>query len=213
MTLQEVIQLAQKGEGLHAEFKKKATHPEKIVREIIAMANTEGGYLFIGVDDDGTVSGHRYIEEEVYVMDKAIHELVFPALVFRKNIIPFNEKKGVAAYYIARSDNRPHFLIEDNKKKSYVRVKDRSIQASKEVWEILKREKNRKDIIFKYGQKEEILMKALSENQTITLKEYMKIAKLPVFIASKTLVRLVLANVLKVIPQEREDLFAFKDVK
>lgn len=211
MKLQEVIQLAQKGEGLHAEFKKKATHPEKIVREMIAMANTEGGYLFIGVDDDGTVSGQRYIEEEVYVMDKAIHELVFPALNFSKKIIPFNEKKGIAAYYIAKSENRPHFLLEDNKKKAYVRVKDRSIQASKEVWEILKREKNRKDIIFKYGEKEEVLMKALSEKPTITLKEYMKIANLPIYIASKTLVRLVLANVLKVIPQEKEDLFAFKD--
>ncbi|MEX2593390.1 MAG: ATP-binding protein [Anditalea sp.] len=213
MKLQEVIELAQKGEGLHAEFKKKATHPEKIVREMIAMANTEGGYLFIGVDDDGTVSGQRYIEEEVYVMDKAIHELVFPALTFSKSVIPFNQKKGVAVYYIAKSESRPHFLFEDNKRKAYVRVKDRSIQASREVWEILKREKNRKDIIFKYGEKEEVLMKALNEKPTITLKEYMRIGNLPIYIASKTLIRLVLANVLKVIPQEKEDLFALKDLQ
>src|SRR5690606_41515727 len=89
MNLQEVIHIASKGEGLYAEFKKKATHPEKIVREVIALANTEGGYLFIGVDDNRTVSGQRYIEEEVYVMDKAIHELIFPEMDFTRSIIPF----------------------------------------------------------------------------------------------------------------------------
>lgn len=211
MTLREAIQLTRQGEGLHAEFKKKATHPEKIVREVIALANTRGGYLFIGVDDDGTVSGQRYIEEEVYVMDKAISELIFPSLIFSRTILPLNPKKGVAVYKIDRSDNRPHFLFEDKKKKAYVRVGDRSIQASREVWEILKRQKEERNIIFKYGEKENALMKALYEKPTITLKEYMKIANLPIFIASKTLIRLVLANVLQVVPQEKEDHFMFKD--
>src|SRR5690606_28650009 len=119
MTLREVMQLARQGEGLHAEFKKKATHPEKIVREVIALANTKGGYLFIGVDDDGTVSGQRYIEEEVYVMDKAISELIFPSLIYSRTIHPLNPKKGIAVYKIYRSDNRPHFLFEDKKKKAY----------------------------------------------------------------------------------------------
>ena len=71
MTLQEVKELAGKGEGLQIEFKKKAAYPEKIVREVIALANTQGGTLLIGVDDDGTVSGQRFIEEEIFVMDKA----------------------------------------------------------------------------------------------------------------------------------------------
>src|SRR5690606_11283663 len=167
MNLQEVIHMATKGEGLYKEFKKKATHPEKIVREVIALANTEGGYLFIGVDDNRTVSGQRYIEEEVYVMDKAIHELIFPEMAFTRSIIPFNHKKGGAVYKILKSNNKHHFLFENNKKKAYVRVGDRSIQASREVWEILRREKKGKDILFKFGEKENILMKALHEQSTI----------------------------------------------
>ena len=79
MTLQEVKALAAKGEGLTIEFKKKAAFPEKIVREVIALANTEGGDLLIGVDDDGTVCGQRFIEEEVFVMEKAIRELILPS--------------------------------------------------------------------------------------------------------------------------------------
>lgn len=212
MTLQEISKLAQQGEGLHVEFKKKAAHPEKIVREIVAMANTDGGFLLIGVDDDGTVSGQRFIDEEVFVMDKAIQELIFPPITPEKHVLGLNAKKGIAVYQIKKSNERPHFILENDKRKAFVRVKDKSIQASREMWEILKREKKQEDVVFQYGRKEEILVKALENQPTITLKEYMQLAKLPVYVASRTLVKLVLANVLQVIPQESEDIFIRKSL-
>lgn len=95
-------------------------------------------------------------------------------------------------------------------RKAYIRVKDRSVQASKEVWEILKKGKREKDVIFTYGEKEELLLKALDEQKQITVKEYAKIARIPKFLASRTLVRLVLANVLSIHPQESEDYFTLK---
>jgi predicted HTH transcriptional regulator len=210
MNIQEITKLAHKGEGLHVEFKKKAAHPEKIVKEIIAMANTEGGYLLRGVDDDGTVSGQRYIEEEVYAMDRAIKDLIHPPLLIKKDILAINEKKGVAIYRVDKSPDAPHFLLDKKKKKAYVRVADRSIQASREMWEIMKRKKNPNNVVFKYGKKEELLMKALATQSHITLREFMAMARIPVYIASRTLVKLVLANVLEVIPQESEDKFIAK---
>lgn len=211
MTLQEINKLAQQGEGLKLEFKKKATFPEKIVREIIAMANTEGGYLLVGVDDDGTVSGQRFIEEEVFVMEKAIKEYIKPILSYEVEIIKLSAKKGVAVFSIPKSDSRPHFLMEESSRKAYVRVADRSIQASKEMWEYLKRSKQSKDVVFTYGEKETVLMKALAEKGKITLREFQKLAKLPRFLASKTLVRLALANVIQIIPQEKEDYYVSKE--
>ncbi|MEB2780313.1 ATP-binding protein [Algoriphagus sp. C2-6-M1] len=211
MTLQDVKSLAAKGEGLRIEFKKKATFPEKIVRELIAFANTSGGDLLIGVDDDGSVSGQRYIEEEVFVMEKAIKELIFPRLEYELFSVKINEKKGVAIFKVPISSQRPHYLKEKEKKQAFIRVADRSVQASKEVWEILRRGKNPKDIVFTYGRKEEILMKALGESDKITLNEFAKLANLPRFLASKTLVRLVLANVLQIHPQETADFFTLKD--
>lgn len=211
MTLQDVKRLAAKGEGLRIEFKKKATFPEKIVRELIAFANTSGGELLIGVDDDGTVSGQRYIEEEVFVMEKAIRELVFPRLAYELFSLKINEKKGVAIFKVPVSPQRPHYLKEKDKKRAFIRVADRSVQASKEVWEILRRGRNPRDMVFTYGRKEEILMKALEESGKITLHEFARLANLPRFLASKTLVRLVLANVLQIHPQEAEDFFTLKD--
>lgn len=211
MTLQEVKSLAAKGEGLKIEFKKKAAFPEKIVREFIALANTAGGVVMIGVDDDGTVSGQRFIEEEVYVMEKAIKELIFPALHYELFVLPINSKKGVAVFKLDQSQNRPHYLKIDKKRQSFIRVADRSVQASIEVWEILKKSKNPRDVVFTYGRKEEILLKSLEEKQRISVREFSKIAKIPKFLASKTLVRLVLANVLLIHPQESDDYFTLKE--
>lgn len=139
MTLQEVKNLAAKGEGLKIEFKKKAAFPEKIVREVIALANTQGGDLLIGVDDDGTVSGQRFIEEEIFVMEKAIRELIYPALEVEVFTIKLNEKKGVAVFRIPLSPNRPHYVKEGEKRQAFIRVADRSVKASREVWEVLKK--------------------------------------------------------------------------
>lgn len=213
MTLRELKVLASQGEGLRLEFKKKAAFPEKIVRELIALANTAGGYLLIGVDDDGTVSGQRYIEEEIFVMEKAISALIFPPLEYNLEKLQLNEKKGVAIFQISRSDTGPHFLWEENRKKSYVRVADRTVQASKEIWEILKKSRNQADVVFTYGQKEEVLMKLLAEWGKVTVKSYAKQAKLPRFLASRTLIRLTLANVLEIHPQESEDFFTLKETR
>jgi hypothetical protein len=211
MTLQEVKSLAAKGEGLKIEFKKKAAFPEKIVREVIALANTAGGDLLIGVDDDGTVSGQRFIEEEIFVMEKAIRELILPALSYELFTIKLSEKKGVAVFRIPLSPDRPHYLKSKDKKQSFIRVEDRSVQASREVWEVLKKSRVPKDTVFTYGRKEEILMKVLGEKGRITLREYAKAAGIPLFLASKTLVRLVVANVLLLHPQETEDFFTIKE--
>lgn len=51
----EIIQLIREGEGQRVEFKREPT--EKIGEEICAMANAEGGYIFVGVEDDKTHVG------------------------------------------------------------------------------------------------------------------------------------------------------------
>lgn len=212
MTIQEIHKIAQQGEGLKIEFKKKASFPDKIVREIVAMANTEGGVLLIGVDDDGTVSGQRFIEEEVFVMEKAIRELIKPSLAIEVDVVKLTPKKGVAVFRIPKSSQRPHFIFESTKRKAFVRVSDRSIQASKEMWEILRQGQREKDVVFTYGRKENLLMKALAENGKITVKEFQQLANLPRFLASRTLVKLVLANVINIVPQEKEDYYCSKEL-
>lgn len=45
------------GEGLTLEFKEQ--YSSKIDRDMVAFANTNGGYILLGIADDGTVIGHK----------------------------------------------------------------------------------------------------------------------------------------------------------
>ena len=70
--VQQLRLLVSHGEGASLEFKRKATFPEKIVREMIAFANTKGGILLIGIGDDGSLAGLKHPEDELHVMTEAL---------------------------------------------------------------------------------------------------------------------------------------------
>jgi len=53
----ELLQVIARGEDSQNQFKKNINNPDSLTAEIIAFSNGLGGKLFIGVDDDGTVSG------------------------------------------------------------------------------------------------------------------------------------------------------------
>ena len=198
MTVQQLQVLVREGEHDTLEFKRKANHPDKIMKEVVAFANTRGGHLLIGVDDDGSIPGVKHVEEEYYVIDQALHRYCRPAINYTLSIIQLSDHRGVL--HLAVVEN-----ATSNKKAAYVRVADRSIQASKEVREILRRRRRNKDIQFTYGDKERQLMEYLAEHHYITLPQFRQLARLNRYRAARTLVILVLANVLELIPQESGD--------
>lgn len=212
MDIKEIRRLVFGGENAHVEFKRKVKFPEKIIREMVAFANTEGGHLLIGVDDDGSIPGIRYAEEEDYVMQKTIEELIRPKIKFDTEIIPLNEDYSIIHYHIFESENKPHFVFRHKKHrygKAFIRIKDRSVQASKEIRKILKHKNRESGIAFEYGEKEKLLLNYLGENERITLKEFKEISNLPYRTASDILVSLAVNNVIKIIPGEGEDWFEF----
>src|SRR6187549_896484 len=133
LQVQQLRKLVAAGEGSTLEFKRKATYPEKIVREIIAFANTKGGILLLGIGDDGTIPGLKYPEEEVYAMNQALKK-VKPALHYIETFVPIGNARTVIQYEITESGSKPHYFVnEDTIKESFVRVEDKSIKASREV--------------------------------------------------------------------------------
>lgn len=57
MTTQELMDLIEGGEGPTMELKRQIDSALDIAAEIVAFANTEGGMLLLGVDDDQTIAG------------------------------------------------------------------------------------------------------------------------------------------------------------
>lgn len=200
--------LVSRGEGPSLEFKRKAAHPEKIVREMIAFANTGGGILLIGVSDDGSIPGLKYPEEESHAMQQALKQCR-PALKITETFIPIGSARTVIQYEITESRNKLHYVVAPgNVHESFVRVNDKTIRASKEVREILRQRGRKKGVRFHYGEHEQFLMKYLDSKPYITLQEFARHSRLKKFMASRKLVLLVLANVLRITPHEKGDLYS-----
>jgi predicted HTH transcriptional regulator len=213
MDLREIKKLVRNGENETTEFKKKANFPDKIVKEIVAFANTKGGHLLVGVDDDGTITGTKTPEEDLYVLEEAISKFCFPSISYTIDVIRISDKRALLHYSIFESKTKPHYVQDhqlNGKKKVYVRLNDKSIQASYELKEILKGSNRKKDMKVQFRDKERILMNYLGENPEITLNEFTKIAKIKRHVASKTLIWLVLSNILEIVPREDEDVFRQK---
>ncbi len=210
--LQQLKKLVAQGEGFQLEFKRKAAYPDKIVREMIAFANSKGGILLVGIGDDRTIPGLKHPEDDAYVIRQALKNCK-PPLSVEELAIPISPTRTVLQYRIAESQRKPHYyLAEDKTKESFVRVDDKCVRASREMREISRRAMKNKDIRFHYGDHEHLLMQYLQENSSITLKRFMEVSGLKRFIASKKLILLVLADVLRITPTEKGDLFslAFK---
>ena len=61
------------GENSGIEFKRDDIHPQQLGKEIVALLNLAGGYILLGVEDNGIVSGLTRTPEkaEQWVMDVA----------------------------------------------------------------------------------------------------------------------------------------------
>jgi len=201
-------ELVKKGEGEHLEFKLKSNHPEKIVREVVAFANSGGGKLLVGVGDDKTIKGLKDADEDEYTLSRAIDKYIFPKISFKKERVAITPDRDVLVLTIPRSVDKPHYVVDDTgARQAYIRVEDKSIQASREMKEIMRRGRGERDVSFQYGEKEEKLMKLLDEKESVTVDLFATVAGIPRKIASNTLVVMVLARILEVHPHEMIDKF------
>ena len=64
---QEIHHLIQQGENLELEFKsdRQPLPDRELVAAVVALANTEGGVLLLGVEDDGTITGLHPNHEDI----------------------------------------------------------------------------------------------------------------------------------------------------
>ena len=57
MNRTDLLETIRNGENSRVEFKRDSVRPEKLAAEIAALLNLDGGYIILGIEDDGTVSG------------------------------------------------------------------------------------------------------------------------------------------------------------
>lgn len=174
---------------------------------MVSFANNKGGRLLVGVLDDGTISGVKSEDEEKYMLTKAAHLFCKPALepLFEEIYI---DDKIVLVVVIKESEIKPHFALgEDKKWWAYIRVKDKSVLASKIVIEVLKRENNEHGVLIEYSSKEKALLEYLNKHERITSKQYSHMLKLSRRNTQRILVNLILSGVIRLHTSEKEEYY------
>lgn len=209
MSVQDLKQLIRTGEGTYLEFKRIISTPEKIAREISAFANTKGGTLLIGVDDNKSIIGVESYHEQEFQLDQAANELCSPRIEYSFEILPYRNREIIIAQ-VKESKNKPVYMTSENgKRKVFIRIDDKSVRASRETVRVMKNQQSPVGVTFEYGPKEQKLFRFLNEYEKITVNEFSNLVDISKGQASITLVNLVSAGILSLFNGGNHDYFTF----
>ena len=210
MTHREVHQLIAEGEGFELEFKRKVSTPEKIARALIGFANTRGGMIIFGVDDDRSIVGVESEKSEVEMIQSAGRFYCDPPIEPEIEIVGLREKDIIIAT-VNESPLKPHMLVNSTNgdtNKVFIRSNDKTVEASKEVVKVLKAESpDAPPMRISIGEEERRLLDYLQTHERISLAEFEKLVNISRRRASRILVQLVRAGVVRIHTTERPEYY------
>ncbi|NGP87345.1 AlbA family DNA-binding domain-containing protein [Fodinibius halophilus] len=204
----DVKNLAQTGEGTYLEFKRTIPSAYKIAREIAAFANTQGGTLLIGVDDDKSLVGVLGYQEQEYLLKKATEELCRPKVDIVIEIVHFGDR-DLLVIKVPEADNKPVFVHDEDEETVFMREKDQNKVASEELVKIIEKRNSDEGVTFEYGPKEQKLFRYLNEYGEITVEKFAQLVDVSRARASGTLVDLVTADILSLFRKDNVDYFTY----
>ena len=197
-----IAEMIESGEGLNVEFKQRFSSFEKIAKEMIAFANTRGGYILIGVDDDKSIYGVESEKSDIELVKESAEKYCVPPIDYNIATVEI-EPKDLLIIEISESKTKPHRIqdyknkLELNNAQVYVRIKDKSVLAGKEMIKILQTQSTGSSLKnYFVGNQEKIVFEYLDINENINVKELSKLANISERRASRTLIKLVRANLL-----------------
>ncbi|MBU0559478.1 MAG: putative DNA binding domain-containing protein [Bacteroidetes bacterium] len=204
MKPKELLRLIEAGENSRIEFKQRFSDFHKIAKEIIAFANSQGGYVIFGIDDDRSIYGVMSEKSEAELFEQTVREYCQPAPNYKLHFVGLFDKEIVVAE-ILESKNKPHRIqdykleLDPNTAEVYIRVNDKSIPAGKEMIKILQAESSRSELNkYKIGKDEKLVFDFLQEVEFITAKDLIARANISSRRASRTLIKLVRAGLLNI---------------
>ena len=127
----ELLEIIANGENSGVEFQRDDIRPEQLAKEVVAMANFQGGRILLGVEDDGIISGVQKADLEEWVMNvfqRKIHPMILP---FYEEI-KLDDGKVVAIVSFPIGIAKPYVLRHNGKEEIYIRVGTTSRLATRE---------------------------------------------------------------------------------
>jgi predicted HTH transcriptional regulator len=198
-----IRKLIEQGEHQQQDFKFEISDARKIARSLAAFANTDGGRLLVGVKDNGAIAGVRS-NEEYYMVEMAAQLYCKPPVDFivAEHVI---DGKTILEIEVPRSASGPHYARDkEDKWMIYIRVKDKNFLANSILLKVWKRMKQTNGTILRYSEPEKNLLTYLSENNQITIREFVQKACISRHTAENILVNFISLGIAEIDFQENE---------
>ena len=132
MTRSELLELIANQENSGVEFKSDDVRPERLAKEIVALANFQGGRILLGVEDDGAITGIRRNDLEHWVMDAVFGRKVHPMILPFYEEVQVDDQHRVAVITITQGTAKPYVVRHNDREEIYVRVGSTSRLATRE---------------------------------------------------------------------------------
>ncbi len=201
--------LIERGEGLHLDFKFGISDAAKIARSLVAFANTGGGKLLIGVNDDGTIRGIQS-EEEFYMIENAAQNYCKPEVRFTSKEWMLKGKK-ILEVDIPVSGNKPHRAPDkDGRLKAFFRSEDENLLATGVQMKVWLKYYSDKNINISIEGDYKWLLEYLQKYSTITVNEFRNYAGISKHLAEDILSDFVVIDVIRMEMNKREAVFSLK---
>lgn len=132
MTKSELLELIANGENSGVEFKRDDLRPEQLAKEVVALANFQGGRILLGVDDDGTITGIQRGDLERWVMDTVFGRTVHPMILPFYEEVQVDDQHRVAVVSISQGTTKPYVVRHHGREDIYIRIGSTSQLATRE---------------------------------------------------------------------------------
>jgi len=129
----ELAEIIRNGESSGVELKRDDIKPPDLAKEMAALLNLEGGYILLGVENDGSVSGlsRERAKAEEWVMESARVHLQPPIIPFWETL-PWGDVHVGIVTLPADSPDKPYKAKKGSAWVTMVRVGTTSRPASRE---------------------------------------------------------------------------------
>ena len=205
MTRNQLDDLIAKGESTRLEFKRSISASHRIARTLAAFANTAGGTLLIGVNDDGRIVGVASEVREMRKIEDATDRLVEPTLSISYETLAPDGRK-VLIITVEESQEKPHYAIDEAGRRTiYVRAKDKSVPTSRLI-----HASEPGDGQLVRSPMARTLIQYLRKNDFITTDKFAKLINVSDYRANKLLRQLTEQGLLLMVDKQRPTRFALK---
>ncbi|MBQ1730819.1 MAG: putative DNA binding domain-containing protein, partial [Bacteroidales bacterium] len=120
------------GENTTCDFKEAVERksPKSWLKSVSAFANTLGGVLFFGVNDDGETVGIDNVKADSEFISDRIKVFIDPVPEFELVTKPIGNGRFVLELHVHAGDMTPYYYVNSGTHSAFIRIGDESVIAN-----------------------------------------------------------------------------------